>query len=150
MTGAARFAVEFRFHTGMSVMTPNNSLPEPFIEGTRVSYAASHIALRVKTAQMDMRANTYMRGPGEAVGTFALESAIDELAVAMDVDPIALRLRNEPEKNPTSGLPFPSRHIVEAWRQGAERFDWDRRAAPGTRREGEWLFGLGCAAVSYR
>ena len=99
---------------------------------------------------MNMLANTFMRAPGESVGTFALESAIDELAVELAMDPIELRLRNEPEKDPTSGLPFSSRHIVEAWRTGAERFGWDRRnATPGKQREGEWLVGMGCATATY-
>ena len=63
---------------------------------------------------MDMLANTFMRAPGEAVGTFALECAIDELADELGMDPIELRIRNEPDKDPTSGTPFSSRHIVEA------------------------------------
>ncbi len=70
--------------------------------------------LDVEVAYLDMLANTFMRAPGEAVGTFALECAIDELAAALGIDPIELRIRNEPEKDPTTGLPFSSRHIVEA------------------------------------
>jgi xanthine dehydrogenase YagR molybdenum-binding subunit len=97
-----------------------------------------------------MLANTFMRAPGEAVGTFGLESAIDELADRMRMDPIALRLRNEPEKDPTTGAPFSSRHIVEAYRAGAERFGWSQRSAiPGARREGEWRVGMGCATATY-
>ncbi|MGJ7564272.1 xanthine dehydrogenase family protein molybdopterin-binding subunit [Variovorax sp. GB1R11] len=107
-------------------------------------------ALDVEVATLDMLANTFMRAPGEAVGTFALESAIDELADAMQMDPIELRIRNEPQKDPTTGAPFSSRHIVEAYRSGAERFGWIRRnATPGTRREGEWLVGMGCATATY-
>jgi xanthine dehydrogenase YagR molybdenum-binding subunit len=83
------------------------------------------------------------------VGTFALESAIDELAVALGIDPVDLRLRNEPEKDPTSGLAFSSRHIAEAWRSGAARFGWDARPAPGTWQEGEWRIGFGCATGTY-
>ena len=60
-----------------------------------------------------MLANTFMRAPGEAVGTFALECAIDELAAELGIDPIELRIRNEPEKDPTQGLPFSQRGIVE-------------------------------------
>jgi len=131
-------------------MTPHNNMPEPFILGTRAGYAADSIRLSVETVKMNMLANTFMRAPGESVGTFALESAIDELAVALDMDPIALRLRNEPDKDPTSGLPFSSRHITEAWRTGAERFGWaGRSSVPGTRREGEWLVGMGCATGTY-
>ena len=140
---------EALIHAGLSVMTPHNSMPEPFILGTRAAYAAPAITLKVEVARMNMLANTFMRGPGEAAGTFALESAIDELAVAMQVDPIELRLRNEPDKDPTSGLPFSSRHIAEAWRQGAERFGWSDRPATRSRREGEWLVGVGCAMGTY-
>ena len=68
----------------------------------------------------------------------------------LGMDPIELRIRNEPEKDPTSGMPFSSRHIVEAWRSGAERFGWSqRRAEPGTQRDGEWLVGMGCATATY-
>ena len=123
-------------HTGVAAMTPHNNMPEPFILGTRGGYAADSFKLSVETVTMNMLANTFMRAPGESVGTFALESAIDELAIELDMDPIALRIRNEPDKDPTSGLPFSSRHIVEAWRTGAERFGWsERRAQPGTHRE---------------
>jgi xanthine dehydrogenase YagR molybdenum-binding subunit len=96
-----------------------------------------------------MLSNSFMRAPGESVGTFALESAIDELAVALDLDPIELRIRNEPEKDPSTGQPFSSRNLVEAWRTGAERFGWQLRTQPGTRREGEWLIGMGCATATY-
>jgi len=137
-------------HTGTVVMTPHNNMPEPFIAGTRASYAAGTMKLQVQAAKMDMVANTFMRAPGEAVGTFALESAIDELAADLGIDPIELRIKNEPEKDPVSGLPFSSRHIVEAWRAGADKFGWSQRnAEPGTRREGEWLIGMGCAAGTY-
>lgn len=137
-------------HAGLSVMTPHNNMPEPVILGTRAGYAARTMALKVEVARMNMLANTFMRAPGEAVGTFALESAIDELAVELGMDPIALRLRNEPEQDPVSGLPFSSRHIAEAWRQGAEAFGWSARTAtPATRREGEWLVGMGCATGTY-
>ncbi len=137
-------------HSGTVAMTPHNNMPEPVILGTRAAYAADSFSLSVATVTMNMLANTFMRAPGEAVGTFALESAIDELAVELGIDPIDLRIRNEPQKDPTSGLPFSSRHITEAWRSGAERFGWSKRSAiPGTRREGEWLIGMGCATGTY-
>ncbi len=137
-------------HTGLSVMTPHNDMPEPFILGTRSAYAAPNILLQVNVARMNMLANTFMRAPGEAVGTFALESAIDELAVDLAMDPVELRIRNEPAKDPTSGLAFSSRHVVKAWRDGAARFGWDARpATPGSRTEGEWRIGMGCATGTY-
>ena len=100
--------------------------------------------------RLDMMANGPMRAPGESIGTFALESALDELAVAMSLDPIELRRRIEPEKDPTSGRAFSARHLVKAYRDGAERFGWDRRdPTPGARREGEWLVGMGVATATY-
>jgi xanthine dehydrogenase YagR molybdenum-binding subunit len=137
-------------HTGTVAMTPHNNMPEPFVLPAKSAYAADSFLLNVETVELDMVANTFMRAPGEAVGTFGLESAIDELAVELGIDPIELRLRNEPEKDPTSGTPFSSRNIVEAYRTGAEKFGWNRRnPEPGSQREGEWLVGTGCATATY-
>ena len=136
-------------HTGSVAMSAHNALPEPFIVATKSAYASRTFKLDVEYATLDMLANTFMRAPGEAVGTFGLECGIDELAEALGMDPIALRVRNEPAQDPTSGTPFSSRHIVEAYRAGAERFGWDRRGRPGARREGEWLIGMGCATGTY-
>ena len=147
---AADGRFEALIHTGLSVMSPHNNMPEPFIMGTRAAYASPAIRLQVQVAKMNMLANTFMRAPGEAVGTFALESAIDELAAELGIDPMELRLLNEPDKDPTSGLPFSSRHIDEAWRSGAARFGWaERSATPGSRQEGEWRIGFGCATGTY-
>ncbi|WP_061937652.1 xanthine dehydrogenase family protein molybdopterin-binding subunit [Aureimonas sp. AU22] len=142
-------AFEAIVHTGTVAMTDHNSMAEPFTLGTSAAYAARSFLLEVRTAKLDMVANTYMRGPGEAVGTFALESAIDELAHGMGLDPIELRLRNDPERHPIKGTPFSSRHFRSVYRTGAERFGWADRRAPGERREGEWLIGLGCATTAY-
>jgi xanthine dehydrogenase YagR molybdenum-binding subunit len=136
-------------HTGTTVMTPHSAMPEPFIVATRSGYAAETFKMDVQVAKVDMVANTFMRAPGEAVGTFAMECAVDELADQMGIDPIELRIRNEPEKDPTVGTPFSSRNIVEAYRAGAERFGWSARQAPGVRREGDWMIGLGCATGTY-
>ncbi len=136
--------------TGVVAMGRHNNMPEPFILPARSAYASGSFKLDVETTQMDILANTFMRAPGESVGTFALESAVDELADQLGIDPIELRIRNEPDKDPTSGTPFSSRHIVEAYRTGAERFGWAmRKATPGVRREGEWLIGMGCATATY-
>jgi xanthine dehydrogenase YagR molybdenum-binding subunit len=141
---------EALIHTGTVAMTPHNNMPEPFILPARSAYAAKSFRLDVETVRLDMVANTFMRAPGESVGTFGLESAVDELAHELGMDPIELRIRNEPEMDPTTGLPFSARHIVEAWRAGAERFGWARRnATPGTQRDGDWLVGMGCATATY-
>jgi xanthine dehydrogenase YagR molybdenum-binding subunit len=136
-------------HTGTVVMSAHNALPEPFILSAQASYATRSMLLDVQVATLDMLANTFMRAPGEAVGSFGLECAMDELAEQIGVDPIELRLRNEPDKDPMKGLPFSSREVLKCWRDGAASFGWDQRQAPGTRREGEWLVGLGCAMAGY-
>ncbi len=136
-------------HTGISAMTPYNALAEQFTFPARHMYATETLKTDQQVVDMDMLANSFMRAPGESVGTFALESAIDELAIELDVDPIELRIRNEPETDPSSGLPFSARHLVKAWRAGSERFGWEHRAAAGARREGEWLVGMGCATATY-
>ena len=136
-------------HTGTVVMTSHNNMPEPFVLPAKTAYASRSFLLDVETVKMNMTANTFMRAPGEAVGTFGLESGIDELAHAMGMDPIELRIRNEPDKDPTTGLPFSQRGIIEAWKVGRERFGWGARDAPGARRDGDWLVGMGCAAGTY-
>ncbi|MGM8851749.1 xanthine dehydrogenase family protein molybdopterin-binding subunit [Salinicola halophyticus] len=137
-------------HSGIAAMTQHNNLPEPFFQATKCLYAADHIRLSIDVADMHMLANTFMRAPGESVGTFALESALDELADQLGMDPLELRRRNEPERDPTSGLAFSSRHLLEAARSGAERFGWSERSAtPASRHEGEWQIGLGCATATY-
>lgn len=137
-------------HTGIAAMTAHNNCPEQFTFPARHLYAARNFRIAQQVGDMDMVANTFMRAPGESIGTFALESAIDELAEKLDIDPIELRRRNEPEADPVSGKPFSSRHIVKAYEAGAEKFGWARRKRkPGTLREGEWLVGMGCATATY-
>ncbi|QAY76317.1 xanthine dehydrogenase family protein molybdopterin-binding subunit [Sphingosinicella sp. BN140058] len=137
-------------HTGVTAKTAHNAMPEPFILPTRSAYAAETMLLDVQHVELDMISNTFMRAPGEAVGTFALECAMDELAEQLGLDPVEFRLRNEPDKDPLTGLPFSSREIAKAWRDGAERFGWSRRnPVPGRVRDGEWLVGVGCATGTY-
>lgn len=141
---------EALLHTGTVAMTPHNAMPEPFILPAMCVYGAESFKLDVQVVKLDMVANTFMRAPGESVGTFGLESAVDELAAAMGMDPVELRLKNEPAKDPLSGTPWSSRHLDEAYRAGAERFGWSKRSAtPGQRREGEWRVGMGCATATY-
>jgi xanthine dehydrogenase YagR molybdenum-binding subunit len=91
-----------------------------------------------------------MRAPGECPGMFGPEVAMDELAERLGIDPIELRIRNEPETDPDTGKPWSSRHLVECLREGARRFGWSERdPRPGVRREGRWLVGTGVASSVY-
>ncbi len=142
--------IQSLIHTGTAAMTAHNNCPEQFTFPARHLYATESYKIGQQVADMDMLANTFMRAPGESIGTFALECTVDELAEQMGIDPIEFRVRNEPEKDPTQGKPFSSRNLVQAYRSGAERFGWDKRnPMPRARREGEWLVGVGCATATY-
>ncbi len=117
---------------------------------TRVMYAAPNRRTTHRLARLDVPTPSWMRAPGECPGMYALECAIDELAIACGLDPIELRVRNDAEVEPESGRPFSSRNLVACLTRGAERFGWDGRdPTPAARREGPWLVGSGVAASTY-
>jgi xanthine dehydrogenase YagR molybdenum-binding subunit len=137
-------------HEAVAQTSARHEMTEPAAVATRVMYAAPNRRTTHRETKLDLPPNSWMRGPGEAPGMFALESAIDELAVATGLDPIELRLRNEPAVDPETGLPFSSRGLVACLREGAERFGWaPRDPTPRTRRAGRWLVGTGVAASTY-
>jgi xanthine dehydrogenase YagR molybdenum-binding subunit len=117
---------------------------------TRMLYAAPNRRTTHRLAALDVPTPSWMRAPGECPGMYALESAMDELAVACALDPIELRIRNEPDSDPETGHAFSSRNLVACLREGAERFGWsDRDPEPGVRRDGRWLIGTGVASSTY-
>jgi xanthine dehydrogenase YagR molybdenum-binding subunit len=117
---------------------------------TRMMYAAPNRRTTHRLARLDVPTPTIMRAPGECPGMFALESAMDEMAIACGLDPIEFRTRNEPEIDPNSGLPFSSRGLVACLREGARRFGWQQRdPRPRIRPDGRWLIGTGVAASTY-
>jgi xanthine dehydrogenase YagR molybdenum-binding subunit len=117
---------------------------------TRMLYAAPNRRTTHRLARLDLPENTWMRAPGECPGMFALESAMDELAIACGLDPIELRIRNEPAADPETGHPFSSRGLVACLREGAQRFGWaPRDPTPRARSDGRWLIGTGVAASTY-
>ncbi|GAA3415190.1 xanthine dehydrogenase family protein molybdopterin-binding subunit [Streptosporangium vulgare] len=123
---------------------------EQTVSPSRMMYATpnSHTAHRL--LRLDVPSPSWMRAPGEAPGMFALESAMDELAYALGMDPVQLRIANEPSADPESGLPFSSRNLVACLREGAARFGWaGRDPTPGVREDGRWLVGTGVASSTY-
>jgi len=117
---------------------------------TRMMYAAPNRRTTHRLARLDVPSPTIMRAPGECPGMFALESAMDEMAIACGLDPIEFRMRNEPEIDPESGHPFSSRSLVACLREGAQRFGWQQRdPRPGMRPDGRWLSGTGVASSTY-
>ncbi|MEU5088754.1 xanthine dehydrogenase family protein molybdopterin-binding subunit [Streptomyces sp. NPDC021356] len=137
-------------HLSLNQTSAVHEFVESCAAPSRVMYDADahHTAHRI--VRLDVPTPTFMRAPGEAPGSFALESALDELAEKCGLDPIELRRRNEPERGPASGLPFSGRNLEACFREGARRFGWaDRDPRPGVRREGRWLLGTGMAAASF-
>ena len=114
----------------------------------RSLYAAPNRLTGHRLVKLDLPAAGPMRAPGEASGTLSLECAMDELAERLGLDPIELRIRNEPQADPETGRPFSMRQLVRCMREGAQLFGWDRRnPVPGQVRDGRWLVGVGMAAA---
>ncbi|TIR34892.1 MAG: xanthine dehydrogenase family protein molybdopterin-binding subunit [Mesorhizobium sp.] len=114
----------------------------------RSLYAAPNRLTRHRLVPLDINRGEWMRSPGEAPGMLAFECAMDELAERLGLDPIELRIRNEPEQDPERGVPFSTRNLVACMEDGARRFGWERRnPTPGRTREGRKLIGYGMAAA---
>jgi xanthine dehydrogenase YagR molybdenum-binding subunit len=139
--------------TAMSLMTTTHCQREGgFTEHAsnfaRSLYAAPNRLTGHRLVKLDLPGAGPMRAPGEASGTLSLECAMDELAETLGIDPMELRILNEPEVDPETGRPFSIRQLVRCMREGAQLFGWDRRQAkPGMTRDGRWLVGMGMAAA---
>jgi len=117
---------------------------------SRVMYATPNLRTGHRVVALNVPTPRWMRAPGEAPGAFALESAMDELAEACRLDPVDLRVINEPDVEPDSGRSFSSRNVVACLTEGARRFGWfSRDPRPGIRRDGRWLVGTGVASSTY-
>lgn len=128
----------------------NNEFLEPCGDCSKVMYAVPNSLISYKVVPMNLILPTYTRGPGKSTGSFALESAMDELAHALNMDPIALRLKNEPDRDPSNGKPWSSRTVVQCLQVGAKAFGWEkRRAEPRQIEQGNYLIGYGVACGTY-
>jgi xanthine dehydrogenase YagR molybdenum-binding subunit len=123
---------------------------EPSAVQTRMLYACPNVETSHRLVRLDIGTPTFQRAPGESTGTFALESAMDELAQALHMDPLVLRQRNYAETAPDDGKPWSSKSLRECYAQGAERFGWSKRHPhPRSMRDGRWLVGWGMATATY-
>lgn len=117
---------------------------------TRIMYGSTTSRTAHQVVALDVPSPSWMRAPGEAPGMYALESAMDELASALGMDPVELRIRNDPGIEPDSGRAFSSRGLAACLEKGAARFGWyDRDPRPASREEGPLLLGTGVAAATY-
>ncbi|WP_211480926.1 xanthine dehydrogenase family protein molybdopterin-binding subunit [Arcticibacter eurypsychrophilus] len=128
----------------------NDEFVEPCGDCSKVMYEVPNSLISYRVIPMNIIIPTYTRGPGKSTGSFALESAIDELAFKLKMDPIDFRLKNEPAKDPSNGKPWSSRKLVECLKEGAKAFGWDKRSAqPGVTQLGDYLIGYGVACGTY-
>jgi len=135
-------------HDSVTPTSMSDDYMEYAAAGTRALYASPAIATRHRAVRVHRSTPTAMRAPHEGPGMVALEIAMDELAVALEMDPLELRLRNHADVDPTQGKPFSSKKLRECYMQGAERFGWSRRdPRPGSLREGNDLVGWGMATA---
>ena len=133
--------------------TSTTSVLEDWVESsavvTRMLYASPAVATAHRLVKLNVGTPTFQRAPGESTGMFALESAMDEMAIAAGLDPVAFRLINDAQRDEQKNAPYSSKALSECYRLGAQRIVWSRRSAtPGTLRDGHWQVGLGCASAT--
>ncbi len=139
-------------HDGISQMSQPvlGEFVEPVALATEMLYACPNVAVTHRLVAVNQSLPTYMRAPGEASGVFALESAMDEIAAELKIDPVAFRLQNYTETDPSEDLPFSSKRLRECYAQGAAAFGWSRRMPePRSMRDGHYLVGMGMATATY-
>ncbi|MEO3747366.1 xanthine dehydrogenase family protein molybdopterin-binding subunit [Plantactinospora sp. B5E13] len=137
-------------HDKISLTSHFDDWAEMSLESAAVTYACPNYAGGYRLVRGNIITPTFTRAPGEATGMFALESAMDELAYAVGLDPLELRLRNHADVDPETGKPWSSKGLKECYQRGAQLFGWaDRDPRPGVRRDGQWLVGTGVATAAY-
>jgi len=137
-------------HEGTAETSRYEQYAEALVSATQYMYSCPNLSTHYHLQPCDTSTPTYMRGPGEASGIFAIESAMDELAYKLGMDPIALRKANEPTVDEGSGLPFSSRSLVQCYEAGAKRFGWEKRSSePASMKDGRLMVGWGMASGTY-
>ncbi|HZF08533.1 MAG TPA: xanthine dehydrogenase family protein molybdopterin-binding subunit [Thermoanaerobaculia bacterium] len=138
-------------HETLQATSPTTEFVEPCgLTTSKLLYACDNVAIPHRLVRVNVGPPTPMRAPGDCPGTFALESAMDELAYALEMDPIVLRVRNHADKDPGEGKPWSSKHLKECYSRGAEMFGWKKRnPKPGSMKDGDLLVGWGMATAVY-
>jgi CO/xanthine dehydrogenase Mo-binding subunit len=137
-------------HEGIEPTALEDDYAESLTRATAVLYDCPNLAGRTRQRKLNVACPTWMRGPGEAPGVFALECALDELAYELGIDPVELRLRNYADVHPSSGRPWSTKALRACYEQGADRFGWARRTPqPRSMRDGRYLVGYGMASAYY-
>ncbi|MES2882881.1 MAG: xanthine dehydrogenase family protein molybdopterin-binding subunit, partial [Bacteroidota bacterium] len=131
-------------HDATAMTSAYQSFTEGIVNGSRSLYNCANVFTRYKVFPLDLGVPTWMRGPGETTGAYALECAMDELAYALNMDPLQLRIINYAETDLEDEKPYSSKFLKECYQLGADKFGWkDRNAKPASMKEGDWLVGYG-------
>jgi xanthine dehydrogenase YagR molybdenum-binding subunit len=133
-------------HDAAIQISPSEAWDEAVSSVGRALYATPNLLTRQLHQTLDMKAAEPVRGPGELAGLMVFESAVDELAEQLGVDPVELRIRNDTDYDPDKELPLSGRRLVDCLREGAEQFGWSERPRTATRRDGRWMIGYGVAS----
>jgi xanthine dehydrogenase YagR molybdenum-binding subunit len=137
-------------HDGISSKSESNGFRESPANTSLNVYASPNIHVGRKIVTLDVPVTTIMRAPSDTNGAFAQESALDELAFALGLDPLEVRLRNYATVKPDNRKPWSSKHLDECYRLGAERFGWSRRnPTPRAVTDGDWFVGMGMATCTF-
>jgi xanthine dehydrogenase YagR molybdenum-binding subunit len=137
-------------HETITHCASDNEFVEPCGDCSKLMYETPNSLISYRVVPMNIIVPTYTRGPGKSTGSFALESAIDEMAHKLNMDPIEFRLKNQPAKDPSNGKPWSSRTTVQCLEEGARAFGWsNRKMKPGETSEENWLVGYGVATGTY-
>jgi hypothetical protein len=137
-------------HIGTSLTSMFEDFVEPVGAATTMIYACPNLEVKYRLGRTNTGTPTFMRAPGEAPGMFALESAMDELAYALNLDPIDIRLHNHADIDPQTGLPWSSKSLQQCYQKGAEIFGWSQRhPTPRAMQDGNFLIGWGMASATF-
>lgn len=137
-------------HAATAETASYEDFTEATVNMTKFLYECPNVSTRYRLVRLDRSVPIWMRGPGEATGAFALESAMDEMAYKLNLDPIEFRLRNYTETDPEHNRPYSSKHLREAYQRGAEAIGWtNRKNEPKSLREGDWLVGYGMSTGTF-
>ena len=137
-------------HEAISETSTYEEFTDRTVDLSKMLYACPNVNTSYKIIALDKSTPTWMRGPGEATGAFALESAMDELSYALNIDPLELRIKNHADIDPQRNLPWSGKYLKECYEKGAEAIGWNKRnPKPNAMQDGEWKLGYGIGSGSF-
>lgn len=137
-------------HSSIGQTSSYEEFTESTLQQSRMMYTAANVSTRYRILPLDVSTPIWMRGPGEATGAFALESAVDELAYLLKMDPLAFRILNHTDSDPEKNLPWSTKFLKDCFDLGSKAIGWEkRRLEPGALRDGQWKIGYGMGVGTF-